>query len=183
MSRWLLVLLAGTLAVTGCRQKMASLGRLKPFEATDAFADGASARQPVPGTIARGQWPTGSVLVGGVAGGHEWPAFPTPVTAAMLARGRQRYTIACIPCHGATGAGDGIVVQRGFPAPPAFGSPRLLRMPPGHVVRVIAAGYGAMYPYAEHVAPADRWAIAAYIRALQLSGRATRRTVPAGDRP
>src|SRR5205823_15043450 len=88
-------------------------------------------------------------------------------------RGRQRFEINCSPCHGRTGQGNGMIVQRGFPAPPSYHIDRLRQAPVGHFYDVITQGYGIMYSYAERVAPADRWAIAAYIRALQLSQHAT----------
>jgi mono/diheme cytochrome c family protein len=94
---------------------------------------------------------------------------PRPVTPDLLARGRERYEIACAPCHGLSGKGDGIIVSRGFPAPPSYGEPRLRAADGRHFVDVITHGYGVMYPYAARVAPRDRWAIAAYIRALQAS--------------
>ena len=103
---------------------------------------------------------------------------PPPATPALLARGRERYGIYCAPCHGLAGDGDGIVVHRGFPAPPSYHSARLLAAPASHFFDVISHGYGVMYPYAARVDPHDRWAIAAYIRALQLSRRAKVAEVP-----
>ncbi len=95
-----------------------------------------------------------------------------PVTRQSLARGRERFNIYCAVCHGATGDGNGMIVQRGFPQPPSFHDQRLRDAPAGHFVDVITNGYGVMYSYASRVAPEDRWAIAAYIRALQLSQHA-----------
>lgn len=92
-----------------------------------------------------------------------------PITLALLERGRQRFTIDCVPCHGADGRGDGIIAERGFPAPPSYLEPRLLAAPSAHFYDVMTNGYGVMYSYADRVSRQDRWAIAAYIRALQLS--------------
>jgi mono/diheme cytochrome c family protein len=104
-----------------------------------------------------------------------------PVTRALLARGQQRYNIYCAPCHGRSGDGAGMVVQRGFPAPPSYHTERLRRAADSHFYQVISDGYGVMYPYADRVTPHDRWAIVAYIRALQLSQHATRDRLDAQD--
>lgn len=127
--------------------------------------------------------------------GLEWPLTPPPdmvtrdaptaapaLSLALLQRGQERYAIACAPCHGAAGAGDGTVVERGFPAPPSLIDKRIAAAPTGHYVDVIANGYGIMYSFAERVTPRDRWAIAAYIRALQHAGAATIADVPAAQR-
>ena len=108
--------------------------------------------------------------------------FPLPVTKELLERGQQRYDIYCSMCHGYGGAGNGMVVQRGFPPPPSFHSERLRAAPVGHYFDVMTNGYGAMYSYADRVKPADRWAIAAYIRALQRSQNATINDVPESER-
>ncbi|MCK8787084.1 cytochrome c [Roseomonas sp. NAR14] len=160
-------LLAALLALpllAGCRQEMARQRRLDPQGPTDAWPGGVAARKLPPGVVARD-----SVL--------EPPPRPS-VTPALLARGQERFVIACQPCHGAAGDGDGIIVRRGFPRPPSFHARRLLAMPARHVVEVIGQGYGVMYAYADRVAPADRWAIAAYVRALQLSRHATLADAP-----
>lgn len=148
----LLVLLAA------CRQEMNEMPRHEFYEPSDHFANGMSARPPVPGTVARGDdlSPVPD-------------AIPGPVTRAMLERGQARFGIYCAPCHGIDGRGRGMVVQRGFPQPPSYFDPRLVAAPDRHFYDVITNGYGAMYSYAARVAPADRWAIAAYIRALQFA--------------
>jgi mono/diheme cytochrome c family protein len=97
------------------------------------------------------------------------PVPPPPVTEALLRRGQQRFDIYCAPCHGRTGDGGGIVVARGFPAPPSYFTERLRDAAIGHFYDVITHGHGAMFSYADRVSPADRWAIVAYIRALQAS--------------
>lgn len=110
------------------------------------------------------------------------PPAPPPVTLALLHRGQQRFDIDCAPCHGRTGDGDGMVVQRGFPPPPSYFSGRLRGASIQHFYDVITHGYGVMYSYADRVAPADRWAIVAYIRALQASTDAQLADVPADRR-
>jgi mono/diheme cytochrome c family protein len=109
------------------------------------------------------------------------PAAP-PVTMALLERGRERFDVYCAPCHGRDGSGNGMIVQRGFPHPPSYYSDRLRNAPSQHFYDVITHGYGVMFPYADRVEPADRWAIAAYIRALQASVSATVADVPADQR-
>jgi mono/diheme cytochrome c family protein len=105
-------------------------------------------------------------------------ANPYPVDMRLLERGRDRYMIYCLPCHSPLGDGDGLVVRRGFPAPPSFHQPRLREAPDRHIYDVITQGYGVMLPYADRVEPADRWAIVAFIRALQLSQNAPAASLP-----
>lgn len=148
------------LALAGC-DEMSQQPRYDSAEPSELFADGKSLQSPPEGTIARDAVAAGELL-----------ARRPEMTAALLERGRERYGIYCTPCHGAAGYGNGTVVQRGFPAPPSLHQPRLRDAPSAHFVGVISQGYGVMYPYADRVAPRDRWAIAAYIRALQLSQNA-----------
>ncbi len=108
--------------------------------------------------------------------------FPIPITRAVLERGQERFNIYCSVCHGRTGEGNGMIVQRGFPPPPSYHIDRLRKAPVGHLFDVMTRGYGVMYSYASRVEPSDRWAIAAYIRALQLSRHATLDDVPADER-
>ncbi|HEY1588266.1 MAG TPA: cytochrome c [Rhodanobacter sp.] len=115
-----------------------------------------------------------------VSGGSSY-ANPLPITKVLLARGAQRFNIYCAPCHGRSGDGAGMVVQRGFPAPPTYHSDRLRNAPDSHFFQVISDGYGVMYPYADRITSYDRWAIVAYIRALQLSQHATRDQLDAQD--
>lgn len=154
------VLLA--LVLSGCEQpRMADQEKYQPYDSAPDWPGGTSAREPVAGTIARGQ-----------------PLEPRPdqmpmeVTRELLERGREQYEINCTPCHGRTGRGDGMIVQRGFPEPPTFHSDRLRDAPLTHFHDVIRDGYGVMYSYADRVSRDDRWAVSAYIRALQLSQRA-----------
>lgn len=190
--RALLVVLCGLLA-GGCEkvvQNMYDQPRYKPFAASRLFADGTSARRPPAGTVpyARGTVAgTSSAWVGTGRVDEDLNALaaegmPYPVSLALLARGRERYTIYCQPCHGPLGDGDGLVARRGFPHPPTYHSKRLREAPDRHFFDVITDGYGVMYSYADRVAPADRWAIVAYIRALQLSQEAEVAALPADIR-
>jgi mono/diheme cytochrome c family protein len=173
-------------ACEGARQDMYDQPRYKPFAASPLFEDGASARTPPPGAVphARGAFAGSS---GGRAGTqavladqHAQAAEnnPFPPDLSLLRRGQERYAIYCLPCHSAAGDGDGLVVRRGFPAPPSYHIERLRAAPDRHFYDVISKGYGIMYPYADRIEPADRWAIVAYIRALQLSQHADAATLP-----
>lgn len=155
-----------------CRRDMADQRRQKPLSASPLFADGTSARPLPPHTIARGELREDEHFFSGKVNGQVVNTLPEPVTATLLQRGRERFEIYCAVCHGSTGEGNGIVVQRGFPVPPSLHLDRLREAPVGHFFEVISNGYGVMAPYASRVRPADRWAIAAYIRALQLSQHA-----------
>ena len=156
-------------AAAGCRQDMHDQPRYEPFEASDFFDDGRSARPLVVGTVARGFLNEDQHLHRGRIGGELADRFPFAVDRTVLERGRERYGIYCWPCHGATGDGHGIITRRGYPNPPSYHIPRLVQAPDRHFMDVIRDGYGVMYSYAARVAPADRWAMVAYIRALQLS--------------
>jgi len=171
---------AALLFCAGCRQDMHVQPRYNPFDPADFFADGQSARIPVAGTVPRGDLATGpqELMYTGKVNGAIVDQFPFPVTRAVLDRGRERFNIYCEPCHGMTGDGDGMIVQRGFRHPPSFHEDRMRTAPAGHYFDVITNGFGVMYPYGYRVPPRDRWAIIAYIRALQLS-----RQVPIGDVP
>jgi mono/diheme cytochrome c family protein len=153
--------LAGTallalIALAAC-DNMANQPKRLPYEAYRGEHTTSVDRAPPPGTVARD---------------YEPPPPAPPITAALLARGQQRFDIYCAPCHSRVGDGKGMVVRRGFPSPPSYFIDRLLHAPSQHFYDVITHGYGAMYSYATRVAPADRWAIVAYIRALQASQHA-----------
>jgi mono/diheme cytochrome c family protein len=183
-----LLLIASLLLATACRQDMHDAPRVEAYEATDAFADGRGNRQLVEGTVARGWLNDDELLTTGKVGGTVADQFPFPVSRDVLERGRQRYNAYCTPCHGQTGQGNGMVVQRGFKAPPSFHDDRLRNSPAGYYFDVMTNGFGVMSDYRSQVEVRDRWAIAAYIRALQLSQRATVADVPADkvgdlDRP
>ena len=172
------------LAVTGaaCRQDMHDQPKYVPLRESTFFGDSRSARPVVEGTVARGHLNEDELTYTGKMNGQDATVFPAPVTAATMARGRQRFDIYCSPCHGRTGQGDGMIVQRGYRRPPSFLLERLLSAPVGHFFDVITNGFGAMPDYASQIRAEDRWAIIAYVRALQLSGHATLADVPQSER-
>ena len=210
MTRWLLVL-CGAIALAGCERAMHDMyqqpkdGSGKP---DPQFAADSSQRTPPPGAIAYAGGEAADISSGRhgrlrppvyrspgvlpvaadgspharVADAPAPRANPRPITLALLQRGRQRYDIYCAACHGLDGDGDGMVVQRGFPAPPSYHTERLRHAPDSHIYDVITHGYGVMYPYADRVDPDDRWAIVAYVRALQLSRHLPAARLDAQDR-
>ncbi len=170
------------LAGAACRQDMHDAPRYEPLEASTFFNDGRSSRMPVANAVARGQLKQDTHLYEGKIDGRLADTFPFPVTDAVMARGQERFNVFCSPCHGRTGQGNGMVVQRGFRAPPSYHEDRLRNAPVGYFFDVMTHGFGAMQDYAAQVPVADRWAIAAYIRAIQLSQNATVNDVPADRR-
>jgi len=155
----------------------------RPYQESAFFSDGQSSRPLVAGTVARGQLRTDRAYFEGKEGDLLINKIPAKVDRKMLNRGRERYNIYCAPCHGQTGDGQGMIVKRGFSPPPSFHLERLRDAPSGHFYNVITNGYGAMYSYASRIPVDDRWAITAYIRALQLSQNARIDDVPAKQRP
>ncbi|HEX4120887.1 MAG TPA: cytochrome c [Verrucomicrobiae bacterium] len=175
----LLGCLALGVLVTGCRRDMFHQPVSKPLATSDFFQDNHMAsRTLVPHTIARGHLDGDTAFYTGMVGTNLVETFPFPVTRATLERGRERFDIYCAPCHGRGGDGHGMIVQRGYPAPPSYHIDRLRQAPVGHFFDVMTRGYGIMYPYASRVDPTDRWAIAAYIRVLQKSRNATPSELP-----
>jgi mono/diheme cytochrome c family protein len=170
------------LLLAGCRLDMHVQPKYLPDKPTNFFGDGRSERPQVPGTVAHGQLHTDELMYDGTINGEPANVFPFPITAADLARGQQRYNIYCSPCHGYDGNGRGMIVLRGFQQPPSYHIDRLRNAPVGHFFEVMTNGFGNMYSYASRVSPADRWRIAAYIRALQLSEHATVADVPLNER-
>ena len=176
------------ITLAGCRKEMYDQPRYEPLEPSGFFKDGSSSRPLVEGTVPRFSGPginevsESSLILSGLRDGHLATTPPFPVDRRLLERGQQRFRIFCTPCHGELGDGRGIIVQRGFTKPPAFASDELRKQPLGHFFQVITEGHGAMYSYASRVPPRDRWAIAAYIRALQLSQHAVPAEIPAEDR-
>jgi cytochrome c553 len=146
---------------------------LKPLAEENFFSNGAGSRVPPAHTVARGQLRDDEQFFTGKVGNDLAATIPMPVTREMLERGRERFDIYCAVCHGRTGDANGMIVQRGFPQPPSLHEQRLRDAPVGYFFDVMTNGYGVMYPYASRVTPADRWAIVAYIRALQLAQNAT----------
>lgn len=182
--RGLLVACCATagLASAACRQDMHDQPRFKPYAKSEFFADRRSARPLVDGTIARGHLREDAALYTGKSAGRPVDAFPFPVTADVMARGRERFDIFCSPCHGRTGAGDGMIVRRGYRKPPTFHQDRLRQAAPGYTYDVITNGFGAMPDYAQQIPVRDRWAIVAYITALQRSQHAAADRLPAEAR-
>jgi mono/diheme cytochrome c family protein len=176
-------------------QQMQDIGRVRETPDSNAInvtgADSRAARSlmvagnapSTPATNGAGTMgnmgPTGDYRVRG--GGATMTKFPFPVTKAVILRGQERYNIYCAPCHGMTGDGDGMIVRRGFSQPPTYHQDRLRKAPVGHFFDVITNGYGAMYSYGSRVEPEDRWAIVAYVRALQLARNAKISDVPANE--
>jgi mono/diheme cytochrome c family protein len=171
-----------TFACLGCRQDMHDQPRYKPLARSEFFGDERSARPRVPGTVARGHLPGDPAMETGKAGTGFVAAVPVAIDMKLLQRGQDRYRIYCTPCHGQVGRGDGMIVRRGYRQPPSFHIDRLRAQPAGYFFDVMTAGFGAMPDYADKLSVADRWAVVAYIRALQLSENATVADVPAARR-
>jgi mono/diheme cytochrome c family protein len=180
--RWLglTALSLALVTLAGCRQDMHNQPKYLPLRESDFYADRRSARPIVEGTVARGDLQQDSYYYTGKVNGLPGNEMPVPVTRELLDRGEERYNIYCSPCHSKLGDGNGMIVQRGFKQPPSYHIDRLRQAPIGHFFDVISNGFGAMSEYKAQVSVNDRWAIAAYIRALQLSQNATRADVPAG---
>lgn len=172
---------AALLLLAGCRADMQNQPYKRPLAESDFFADKRSARPLVEGTVARGHERADTYFYTGKIGSEDGNYMPFPVTAEMMQRGQQRFNIYCSPCHGETGNGDGMIVQRGLKRPPSYHTERLRKAPIGYFFDVMTNGFGVMLDYSQQISPQDRWAIAAYIRALQLSQGATRGDVPAGQ--
>jgi len=175
------VSLASVAALAGCRQDMQDQPKFYPQRGTTFFADGRSVRPQVQDTVARGQLHEDSYFYTGMVNGQEGTVMPFPVTMEVLQRGQERYNIYCSACHSRVGNGAGMIVQRGYSKAANFHTPRVQAAPLGHFFSVITNGYGAMPDYSAQVTPADRWAIVAYIKALQLSQDADPSDVPAGE--
>lgn len=189
-------------ALAGCHQDMWNQPKYRGLRANPFFDDGAAARPAVAGVVPyaaqRREWVspvfeqiTGSPQVPestddffytGKINGAFSPNNYFPISKELIERGRERFELACTPCHGFLGNGDGVVVRRGFPAPPSYHIPRLLEVEDGHIFDVATRGFGRMYSYAARVMPEDRWAIVAYIRALQLSQNVNLEALPPEDR-
>jgi mono/diheme cytochrome c family protein len=174
--------LCAAVLLAACGENMRYDSKLKPYEPDTFSPDGQSAQQVISGTVALGMLHDDELLYTGKLNGQLATTFPFTITRAVLARGQERFNIYCSPCHGLVGDGNGMIVQRGFSPPPSFHVQRLRDAPVGHFFDVITNGFGRMYSYASRVAPEDRWAIIAYIRALQLSQNATLADVPPEQR-
>jgi mono/diheme cytochrome c family protein len=184
--RWMLAcaLAASLGAGTACRQDRHDAPRFDPLEKSDFYADGRSARPLIDGTVARGQLRANDAFYTGKENGQPLAALPAGITLdkALLERGQSRFNVYCAPCHSQTGEGDGMVVRRGYKQPPSLHDPRLRAQTLGYFYDVVTRGFGQMPDYAAQIQPRDRWAVAAYLRALQLSQHATVEDVPAEER-
>jgi mono/diheme cytochrome c family protein len=168
--------------MAGCRLDMHVQPRYNPLAKSDFFPDQRAARPPVEGTVARGDERADSYFYTGKIGNNDGDYLPFPVTQQVLQRGRERFNIYCSPCHSRVGDGSGIVPSRGFARkPPSYHIERLRKAPIGYFFDVATNGFGIMLDYSAQISPRDRWCIAAYIRALQLSQNATMADVPAGQ--
>jgi mono/diheme cytochrome c family protein len=165
-----IVCLVLALGLTGCRQDMHDQPKYEPHEVSDFFADGQASRLPIEGTVARGHLREDKAFYAGLTDDDQLvPTLPIELDAATLARGREQFNVFCSPCHDRTGSGNGMIVQRGFKRPESFHSARLRQSPPGYFFQVMTNGFGEMSSYAGQIEPHERWGIAAYVRALQLS--------------
>ena len=170
------------LGLVGCQQKMADQPRYEPLQKSDLFDDQRASRPLVEGTVPRDQLNADEEFYTGKVNNEPAKTFPFIVDRQLLLRGQERFTIFCSPCHSRLGDGQGMIVRRGFRPPPSFHIDRLREAPPGHFFDVISHGFGAMPDYSEQIPPHDRWAIVAYIRALQLSQNAALTDVPESER-
>lgn len=179
--RVVLLILSSTIALAGCdytlRQDMANQPRQNTLSPSNLFADGRSERQLLDNTVPRGSVEEDALFVP-----KDSNVFPLPITQQLLERGRERYNIFCTPCHGIQGDGLGMVAMRGMKHPPSYHQDRLRQEPNGYIYDVITNGFGAMYGYSAQIPPHDRWAIIAYVRALQLSRNARVADLPANVR-
>lgn len=166
------------LALAGCRQGMFDDAKYEPYERSTLFPNESSARPLPAGTVARGLLAEDRVLATGVGADGAFAVNPLPISRELLVRGRQRYDVFCAPCHDRVGTGNGMIARRGFTRPPSFHEPRLRQIPDGHLFDAITRGYGQMPSYASQVPVDDRWAIVAYVRALQLSQDAELAALP-----
>lgn len=175
-------LLTACFWLLACQQKMADQPRYEPLQKSDFFDDQRASRPLVEGTVARGHLDADEQLFSGKVNGEPAKTFPFPIDRQILQRGRERFEIFCSPCHDRVGTGQGMIVRRGYRPPPSLHIERLRDAPAGQLYDVIARGFGAMPDYAAQISARDRWAIVAYIRALQLSQNATIGDVPEPER-
>ncbi len=156
--------------------------RYNAFEENTYFSDGRNMRMPPAGTVARGMLKDDDAFWRGGDSAHPVTSNPLPMTETLLERGQERFNIYCSPCHGRTGLGNGMVVQHGFMQPPNFHDDRIVNMPDGQVFQTISHGVRNMPSYGKQIPESDRWAIVAYLRALQRSQRATMADVPESEK-
>ncbi len=174
-------LLLASLAFTACRRDMFDQPKLRPLGKSEFYADGRSAR-PVPaGTFRFEEADQGERIERGTASGNFAASIPIAIDEALVKRGQERFNVYCSPCHGRVGDGHGMVAKRGFLQPANLNGDRVRNAPPGYIYAVIANGYGSMPEYADALPVRDRWAVVAYIRALELSRRASPADVPPAE--
>jgi mono/diheme cytochrome c family protein len=179
----ILAVLAAAASLAGCRQDMQDQPKYIPLRPSGFFTDGRSERPLIEGTVPRGHLNDDTALYTGKGpDGKPLDTFPFAVTADLVERGQDRFNVYCAPCHDRTGSGDGMIVKRGYHKPPSYHIDRLRKAPNGYLYDVITSGFGAMPDYAAQIQPRDRWAIVAYIRALQLSENASLSDAPAEAR-
>ena len=178
----LLTALLTAALLCACRQDMNDQAKYGPLKKSDFYQDGASSRTPPAHTVARGDLHQDAVFYTGRINDKEFTAtLPVPLTPALLKRGEERFNIYCAVCHGEDGYAQGIVVRRGFPAPPSYHDDRLRQVADGYLYDVITRGHGVMLPFADRLTVDERWAVVAYIRALQRSQHVALRDLPAAD--
>ncbi len=173
---------AALLIAAGCTRNMEEQPNPRGLDPSGVFADGRSVRPLPAGVVPQAQPAPSSPFQTGEREGRLLERVPLPLTSALLERGRGRFAIYCAPCHGDDGYGRGIVVRRGFPQPPSYHDDRLRQAPAGYLFQVMTRGYGAMYGYADRLDARDRWAVVAYIRALQRSQHGTLADLPPAER-
>jgi mono/diheme cytochrome c family protein len=178
----LAVTLGIAVAASACRQDMHDQPKYTALEHVNFIGDTSAPRLPVEGTVARGHLRDDTHFYTGKIDDEPVAEFPFPVDARVMTRGQEMFNAFCSPCHGRTGEGDGPIVRRGFSPPPSLIEDRLREVPAGHIFDVITNGFGAMPDHASQIRPADRWAIVAYVRALQTSAAGSITDVPAADR-
>ncbi len=167
------------LVLTGCGRNMYDQAKYDVYDPSPLFANGASSRPLIDGTVSRERGALAEPFFTGQDENGLMTELPIPLTEALLARGQERYNIYCAVCHNYSGNGNGMIVQKGFVQPASFHEPRLQQAPVGYYFSAITNGFGRMYSYASRIPPEDRWAIAAYIRALQFSQNAATSELPA----
>lgn len=182
LKKLMMVTTVAAVALAGCRQQMADQPHKRPLEPSNFFDDGMASRPVLPGTVARSVEEPNKQRLNSKAEGKPVDGFPIEVTMEVLARGQERYEIFCSPCHDRLGTGQGMIVRRGFTPARSFHEPRLRDAPAGHFFEIITQGFGPMPSYADQLSEHDRWAVIAYIRALQFSRNVRLDQLPPEDR-
>lgn len=177
-SSFLVLIVALSFLISACGANMYDQPKFQVNEASPYFANGSSNRELVEGTVSRTRGALDTAFLTGQDENGMLSVLPVPLTKELLVRGQERYNIYCAPCHNYTSTGDGIIVQKGMPQPTSFLEPRLVTAPVGYFYGAITNGFGRMYSYSSRIQPEDRWAISAYIKALQFSQHANIEDIP-----